>query len=177
MNRYVLKPFESPPSPFAVHVDFSLIENELVVHFSITGNITSLNLPSPKENPTRVEGLYQHTCLEVFLKRGSRYLEWNFGFTGDWCIFLFDDYRTKSSLNIDLNSSLFSVTHISHCDTEANFGVRILLSKLGFLGSGDTQIGLSTILEHPENKISYWALTHAAHKPDFHQENSFILTL
>lgn len=177
MNRYVLKPFEAPPTPFTIHVDSTQIGDQLAVNFALTGDIASLNLPSPKENPSRVEGLYHHTCLEVFLKRGARYIEWNFGFSGDWCIFLFDDYRKPSLAKTHLDHSLFSIRHISHSESEANFEVRIMLSELGFLGTGETKISFSSILEHSHNQISYWALTHAAKKPDFHEDKSFILIL
>lgn len=177
MSQYVLKPFQPSPSPFTIYVDSILIENQLEVNFSLTGDITSLNLPKPSEHPRRMEGLYHHTCLEVFLKRGDRYLEWNFSFSGDWCVFLFDSYRKQSSLDLPLDQSLFSIRHISHSNSEANLRVRLPLHKLSFLGNGSSQIAFSAVLEHPQQQFSYWALTHVATKPDFHQEKSFIVTL
>jgi len=174
MNRYTLKPFQAPPSPFTVQVDSLVLDNELTINFTLVGNIASLNLPAPKETTHRVEGLFHHTCLEIFLKRESRYIEYNFAFSGDWCIFLFDGYRKSISPDITLDSSFFSVKHISNSNSEANFNVRIYLSKLGILGTGETRLGISSIIEHPQCQLSYWALTHVGEKPDFHNEQSFI---
>ncbi len=177
MNRHPLKPFSPVPSPFSIHVDACRLGDQLKIHFALTGDIRSLNLPSPAESPKRVDGLYNHTCLEIFLKHGNQYLEWNFSFSGDWCIFLFEGYRKKSNLKVNLDSSLFSIQHISHSSSEANLKANLNLDKLTFMERTENKIGFSAILEHPQNNISYWALTHVAQRPDFHQEKSFIVTL
>lgn len=177
MNSYVLKPFSAPPEPFMIYVESSHVDDQLEINFTLMGDMTSLHLPSPAENSNRVVGLYHHTCLEIFLKRGSRYLEWNFSFSGDWCIFLFDSYRKKSTEQENLDSSLFSIKHISHSNSEARFGVGINLDRLNFLGRGESHLGFSAVLEHPKSQLSYWALKHVANQPDFHQEKSFIVTL
>jgi hypothetical protein len=174
---HALIPFSAPPSPFSLSVDCSLESSELTLQFVLTGDITSLNLPSPSEHPVRIEGLYHHTCMEVFLKRGKKYLEWNFSFSGDWSVFLFDDYRSKSQTQLPLGSELFIVNHISHSSRGATLKVSIPMKKLAFLGTEPTELGVSAILEHPKGIFSYWALDHAESRPDFHHPKSFKLKL
>lgn len=177
MEHRSLKPFASPPTPFSVSVDWEKQENQLIANFSLSGDIKSLNLATPKENPKRIDGLYRTTCLEIFLKCRKRYLEWNFAFSGDWCVFLFDDYRKKSLLDISLDSHLFSITHISHSPTEATLKVSIPLELLTFLGSSPFQLGLSAVIEHPGGILSYWALEHKDTRPNFHLAESFTIQL
>ena len=177
MPHFPLKPFSPPPSPFSIIVDCDLKENQLRVHFALTGDINSLNLPKPSKSPQRIDGLYHHTCLEIFLKRGTQYLECNFSFSGDWCLFLFDGYRKKSLLEAELDSKIFNIDHISRSDKEASLKVSLLLNNLNFLKGQENQIGLSAILEHPKEILSYWALSHVAEKPDFHRSESFIVKL
>jgi len=174
MSQHSLKPFSIPPAPYAITVDYQVTELELEVVFTLKGDITTLNLPKPVEFPKRVEGLYHHTCIEVFLKRGKKYLEWNFAFSGDWCLFLFDGYRTRAKYKIPNESELFSLSHISQSSSEASIKALIYLDKLDFLEETESEIGFSAILEHPKSILSYWALTHLGNKPDFHQEKSFI---
>jgi hypothetical protein len=177
MNRYILKPFSQPPSPYSVSVDSVAHPNNLRVEFTLQGDLESLNLPNLSDHPERIEGLYHHTCFEIFLKKGESYLEWNFAFSGDWCLFLFESYRKKSAQKVDLDSSFFNLSHISHSNSEANLKVEIPLDRLSFLGDLPPEIGFSCVLEHPKNIFSYWALAHVSEKPDFHQPASFIAKL
>lgn len=177
MLQYSLKPFETPPAPFSLIVDSLIEKSELHLNFVLTGDIKTLNLPRPSETPRRVEGLYHHTCFEVFIKRGKRYLEWNFSLAGHWCLFLFDDYRKQSNFNIQLDSSFFTVDQISQSPKVANLKVSIPLAKLEFLGTEPFQLGLSAVIEHPKGILSYWALEHRDKKPNFHHPDSFIGTL
>lgn len=174
MAQDSLKPFAPPPSPFTISVDYSLQGTKLKVKFSLKGDIASLNLPTPSKDPQRIEGLYHHTCLEVFLKKGERYLESNFSFSGDWCLFLFDGYRIKSNFPVQLDTRLFNIDHMSRSKEEASLGISLNLEEMGFLNGTPIQIGISAVLEHPKNILSYWALKHTEQKPDFHRAESFI---
>jgi hypothetical protein len=177
MSQYSLKPFTPPPTPFSIGADYQVTESQLEILFTLKGDIATLNLPKPVEFPKRVEGLYHHTCVEIFLKRGKQYLEWNFSFSGDWCIFLFEGYRKKSESKFPLDSTLFNLSHISQSSSEASIKALIPLNRLEFLEKVESQIGFSAVLEHPKSVLSYWALTHVGEKPDFHQEKSFIVKI
>lgn len=174
MPQYTLKPFSPPPSPFSVEVNYSQQKSQLKVKFSLKGDISSLNLPPPSKNPDRIDGLYHHTCLEIFLKSGESYLECNFAFSGDWCLFLFEGYRKASSPAGELNKKLFNIDHISRSKEEASLGVSLHLDQMDFWKDSPSHLGLSTVLEHPKRLLSYWALTHVSDKPDFHRSESFI---
>ena len=43
--------------------------------------------------------------------------------------------------------------------------------------AGNTQIGLSAVLEEKDGTKSYWALRHPPGKPDFHHPDCFALEL
>lgn len=178
MLNYSLKPFSPPPSPISpisIGVELLKLEGTLQIGFCLKGAIDLLKLPQPVENPERREGLFHHTCLELFIQRGGQqYLEFNFSFTGDWCVFHFDGYRKKSMTPITLDSTLFELRHLSHSASEASLKVNIPLKKIDFLGVGEGTLGLSAVLEHPLNILSYWALVHTSTQPDFHQAGSFI---
>jgi hypothetical protein len=49
--------------------------------------------------PARVDGLWQRTCFELFLRRPdeSGYCEFNFSPSGEWAAYRFDDYRAGMS--------------------------------------------------------------------------------
>ena len=178
MLNYSLKPFIPPPSPISMGVGLIKLEEAIEISFCLKGAVDSLKLPHPLENPERREGLFHHTCLEIFIRRGSdQYLEFNFSFTGEWCVFYFDGYRKKSMNPITLDSTLFELRHISHSASEASLKVTIPLKKIDFIGTGEGTLGLSAVLEHPFNILSYWALVHTSTKPDFHLAGSFIAKL
>ncbi|MSP18531.1 MAG: DOMON-like domain-containing protein [Bdellovibrionales bacterium] len=178
MLNYSLKPFTPPPSPISMGVELLQLGGALQISFCLKGAVDSLKLPQPVENPERREGLFHHTCLELFIQKGNdQYLEFNFSFTGDWCVFYFDGYRKKSMNPITLDSTLFELRHISHSPCEASLKVNIPVKKIDFLGAGESTLGLSAVLEHPFNILSYWALVHNSTKPDFHQASSFIAKL
>ena len=174
MKSHSLKPFSNPPSPFSIIVETLLERDHLKFDFTLTGDITTLNLPSPAENPKRTEGLYHHTCFEIFLKRGIHYFEWNFSFTGNWCVFEFEDYRVPAQTKNNLGSHLFSLSHLSHGATAASMKVSIPINEISLIGKEKLQLGISAVLEHPKGILSYWALNHPHTQPDFHHPKSFI---
>ena len=57
---------------------------------------------------------------------------------------------------------------------EAVIGPEILLS---LPGDSSMRLALSAVIEETDGRLSYWALTHPAERPDFHHPDGFVLQL
>src|SRR5688572_26316236 len=63
--------------------------NQLIVYYSLTGDISSVSLPEKSATPRRKDELWRHTCFEFFLaiKDQPAYWEFNFSPSGDWNVY------------------------------------------------------------------------------------------
>lgn len=152
-------------------IDLSPESLDLV--FSAEGSLDQWSIPAPALCPEAREGLWRHTCFELFLgETGSpRYLEFNFSPEGHWTYFQFNDYRHETDR--PKGPALRITTRLGpQC-------LRLTASiPLGFLhnhiqiGSG-SRVGLCAILEGVDGEKSHWALRHNQQKPDFHDPTTF----
>jgi hypothetical protein len=62
--------------------------------FIVAAPPTALRLPEAAQ-PQRADGLWEHTCFELFLldPASGAYLEFNFSPSGQWAAYRFDGYR------------------------------------------------------------------------------------
>ena len=133
---------------------------KLSLVYLMEGEIARLRIPPPR-TPRFVDGLWQHTCCELFVARpGGGYREFNFSPSGEWAAYEFDGYRTgrraiEARPEIVLRGAQLEVS---------------LEEKAG-------RIGLSAVIEEEDGAISYWALRHAPGKPDFHHPEAFAMEL
>jgi hypothetical protein len=51
------------------------------------------------------------------------------------------------------------------------------LTPLVPIASSPLDVGLAAVLESPDGTLSYWALRHAAGRPDFHHRETFVVRL
>jgi hypothetical protein len=128
---------------------------------------------SPDESPARAglgrtDGLWRHTCVEVFGRLPSGgYVEFNLAPSGRWAAYGFDGYRTGMS---DLDG------HV-RIETSRRVGDDFELSA-SFFWPGWPQVrefGVSAVLETTDGELGYWALAHPSTQPDFHHPDSFTL--
>jgi hypothetical protein len=125
--------------------------------------------------PRRVEGLWQHTCFEAFIRTNASpdYYEFNFSPSGEWAAYSFRGYRDGEPIE-DVGLSPEIVVRREADKIELDAVVR--LDRLSAIPPGATlQIGLSAVIEDNDGKLSYWALKHPVEKPDFHHPDSFAL--
>src|SRR5262245_49870077 len=80
---------------FAVSVE-PQSPDELRLRFRIEGDIGRLRLPPPGPARRR-DGLWQHSCFEVFLRPDARdaYYEFNFAPSCDWAAYRFGARREQ----------------------------------------------------------------------------------
>lgn len=138
----------------------------LKVSFRLQGDIGRLRIPAPR-TPRAADGLWQHTCCEVFIARkgAAAYREFNLAPSGEWAAYEFTRYREGAQLLI----------------ADPGIAVRRSEDCLELEGTvplnQETRIGLCAVIEDLDGKLSYWALRHAPGKPDFHHADCFALNL
>lgn len=144
----------------------------LRVDYRIEQALTLLWLP-PAAAPLRRNELWRHTCCEAFIipATGTAYREFNFSPSGSWAVYDFTDYRQS------MTSPLLDTSPRIACRRD---GDDLWLSAelpAALLPAGAARLGLCMIAETAAGDMSYWALTHAGARPDFHLAASFTLAL
>jgi hypothetical protein len=140
----------------------------LEVTYRIEGDLDRVRIPPPRA-PRTGERLWQHTCCELFVAdaAGPGYQEFNFSPSGEWAAFRFTGYREGASFSApDPKIGIARAT-----------GTLDLTAHIELKQKGRLRIGLSAVIEEIDGALSYWALRHAAGKPDFHHRDAFALEL
>ena len=138
--------------------------------------------PDSHSTPLRADDLWQHTCMELFIRQKDHqaYAEINLSPLACWNAYAFDHYRSPASLpprqarNIYLCS--LDVTHgrlqalldFSDCfaaDTPLELGLTAVI---------ESSVIESTATEQPHT-LSYWALRHSGEHADFHLAQDWIV--
>jgi hypothetical protein len=121
--------------------------------------------------PERADELWRTTCLEAFLQEsgGNAYREWNFAPSGQWAAYDFVRYREGMS-----PAEIASPPYIR---MEDNLTWWTLGATIAVDADRKWMLGLSAVLEEKDGTKSYWALAHAAEKPDFHAADCFAAKL
>ena len=138
----------------------------LWVRFVVEGDVDAVEWPGPK-SPGREDGLWEHTCFEVFVTTPDGYREFNLSPSGEWASYRFSTYRADMAegrelvvgLALDLASDMLALE--AYLDLPPNA----------------CGLGLSSVIEARDGSKSYWALTHPGEAPDFHHPASFTLDL
>jgi hypothetical protein len=144
----------------------------LQLFYRLAGDLARLRIPKPGE-PLNTDGLWRHTCLEAFI--GSRgtpaYREFNFSPSGAWAAYAFAGYREgMTPLEMPLPGIALQLS-----EHALELAVRLPAEALPV--ASPRRLGLSAVIETVDAVLSYWALRHAAERPDFHHPDSFILDL
>ena len=137
------------------------MQSNLIVHYSIEGDIGRVRLPQAGEQP-----LWQHTCCELFVARKGMpaYREFNFAPSGEWAAYAFERYREGAPVQV----------------RDPQIAVRASPGRLELdarvPAHGSLLLGLSAVIESNEG-LSYWALRHPPGGPDFHHADCFAMEL
>jgi hypothetical protein len=151
-------------------------EGVLTLAFRLGGDLARVRLPA--RGPSRGgDRLWEHTCFEAFIRAdgAAEYHELNFAPSGEWAGYAFDAYRELAGpvdialapqLDIDMAAEAMQLEAVIHVD---RLSARYLRAPL--------HLGLSAVIEASDGTLSYWALCHAAGRPDFHRAESWTLRL
>ena len=142
-------------------------------HFRLrgSGNTTGIRFPSP-EMSSRRDGLWNHTCAEVFLmEAGGTYCEFNFSPSTQWAAYCFESYRSGMK-----EQGLASAPRIECTRTPDSFVLDADVDLTGVfeMQARSLRMGIAVVIEQTDGAISYWALAHPPGKPDFHHADSFV---
>lgn len=164
--RVDLKPHPTTPAPqIEVSVELERRGDRLWLRYSTDGDVDALKWPAPARG--RVDGLWKHTCFEVFVRTAEGYREFNLSPSGQWASYRFDGYRVgMAKADEAADPALLD----GGCDY---VGLETVID----LPPDARALGLAAVIEEQGGRISYWALAHASDKPDFHHPDSFVLEI
>lgn len=181
------KSADSESAMIEVHadVDFYRNQNDLKWKLSfkvndpqrkIIWNREPLQSSEKKLNQLRSDLLWQKTCFEMFFKATDKddYFEININEQGEWNIYQFESYRNPQKPYPESNGQLVS---FFYDESQQVFACAMHITDFfTFRSPHEISANLCSVLKlKPDNNSTYWALKHASEKPDFHNQNSFIL--
>jgi hypothetical protein len=138
--------------------------------------VEALRLPAPAA-PGAADGLWQHTCFEVFVARAGEaaYHEFNFSPSGQWAAYAFGAYRERIE---DFRPGGEPELRFEQRADGLRLEARVPAALLPPVAPGtELQIGLAAVIERADGGLEYWSVHHAGAEPDFHARASFVLML
>lgn len=158
-----------------------LDDGGLCVAYELSGEVERLRLPQRAAG--FADGLWQHTCFELFLAEPGNpaYREFNFSPSGQWAAYAFGDYRqpdpdfrhAAAPASVPVPAPAISMRHAPR---RLELEARVPAALLPPLGTA-LELGLSAVVEGEDGSIAWWALAHPGPRPDFHRRDAFILRL
>ena len=182
MNSCRLQPHPGTPDERVngIEVRVTAGSGTLRLRYRLHGDLRRIRVP-PASRAGRADGLWVHTCFEVFVHAGTapRYLELNFSPSGQWAAYRFSGYRDggqtfeleeppRIAVRCEGGAGRDGVLEL-----EASVRFAMLTSTVG----RKLHLGLCAVVEDDAGGLSYWALRHAAGRPDFHHPETFALEL
>lgn len=176
-REFRLYPFPgtAPRFPLEITGTVTRRDHTLVWRYALRGELTALSLPGPAARPSRLDGLWQETCLEFFLALpdSPRYWEFNLSPAGHWNVYRFRDYRQGMAEAAAFTALPFSVRRQPSC---LFLTVAIDLAALAPAGQA-LDAAVTAVIRDRHLETTYWALTHPGPQPDFHRREAFIIDL
>lgn len=152
-------------------------DGKLRVTYVLDADLERLRIPAARP-PRPAEGLWRHTCCEIFIRRkgSSDYREFNFAPSGEWAAYAFERYRERGP---DLADAGFDPEiAVYRSDKRLQLDAVIPLDRLWPPRAGTgLSIALAAVIEDRDGALSYWALRHPPGKPDFHHADAFALDI
>jgi hypothetical protein len=141
----------------------------LALRFTLEGQISRVHVPPPQA-ARFVDGLWQHTCCEIFIapKGSTLYREFNFSPSGEWAAYEFRRYREGAPL---ADTALNPRIAVRRGEERLELEARVPCPAHA------CSIALCAVIEDQAGVLSYWALKHPSGKPDFHHPAGFALEL
>jgi hypothetical protein len=160
----------------SLHVNVeSLAQGALRLSFQLAGDLAQICIPEPQPSEA-VDGLWEHTCFEVFVAVAGKanYHEFNFSPSGQWAAYAFSDNRVRSAWTASQAPTIRFVKATEYLLLEA---VIVAADLPNNIAGKPFQLGLTAVIETNDGSRSYWALHHPEAHPDFHHRAGFILSL
>ena len=143
----------------------------------------ALRLPEtlrlPELRPAEAaDELWRHTCCELYVGvvGDVAYREFIWSPSGQWAMYDLSDYRVRNSIRLNLTLPAPVIRFASDA-AGWTLQTRINAAALPGVAGEQIELGVAVVLEAADGNLSYWALRHAATRPDFHRRESFVLRL
>jgi hypothetical protein len=151
----------------------SLPQGALHLSYELTGDLSKIRIPAPQPSIAS-DGLWEHTCFEVFVavEGEASYHEFNFSPSGQWAAYAFSDYRVRSAWTVSQAPAISFTPTNGYLLLEA---VIVAADLPQNIAGKPLQLGLTAVIEANDGSRSYWALHHPETRPDFHHRAGFIL--
>jgi hypothetical protein len=176
-QHFSLQPFTggAPVPPFAITGAISRSGTHLTITYNLTGSLQDLVIAPPADKPARRWVLWETTCFEFFLalQEAAGYWEFNLSPAGTWNVFRLTGYRQGLEEDPAFQTLPFTV----HRQPEM-LALTLKVDLAAILPADrPLKVAISTVLEHQDGRLSYWALTHPGPEPDFHRREGFVIKL
>jgi len=150
--------------------------NLFTIYYKLAGDLGAVFLPSSGTNPTRKDELWRTTCFELFLavKESLGYWEFNMSPSGDWNVYVIDEYRQVNMREERRIQQLQfqTQTDLNCLSLRAEIDLNSILQNEQVI-----EAGITSVVQLHTKKESYWALVHPQATADFHLRDSFLLEL
>jgi hypothetical protein len=142
--------------------------------------------PRAASAPQRLDGLWQHTCLEWFVAQPQQdtYWEFNLSPSGDWNVYQLDGYR--QGLRPDPTWSALPLRRrdpepaAAATESEPTGTLELHLTTTlppELAAAAELEAAVTAVLQEGDGSCSYWALRHPGEQADFHRRDGFALRL
>jgi len=182
-QRLIPHPVTKPAFALDIQVTVAFLPaGELVCTFAMTGELDRIVIPKSLDS-RRVNGLWRHTCFEVFIQGEDMpaYREFNFSPSGQWQAYAFSSYRQGGALDTALGPLLTRQDDVGQGSAGPDGAGQLVLEcripRAALPQGQQWRAGLTAVVEDADRGLSYWALRHPPGKPDFHHTDGFALTL
>jgi hypothetical protein len=172
-------PEAPPPSPVGMLLTtmYATPDGGAVFEFHLDDSRPAeLRIPAPAA-PGPADGLWQHTCFEVFVAcdRSAAYCEFNFSPSTCWAAYRFTGYRAGMT-GIEGQAAPTIALRREACALLLDVHVDVAEAS-GLLDCATLRCGVAAVIEDVSGRLSYWALAHPHPRPDFHASEGFLLSL
>jgi hypothetical protein len=174
-----LRAHPATPMP-AVHAIAATVErpsaDTLRLHYRLDGDPSRIRVP-PAGGGAMTPHLWEHTCFEAFVAAEGEpgYREINLSPSGDWAIHDFAGYRDGAMLDDDALAPRIAVARSPRgfaLDATIALGRWPAVYRAAAL-----RVGLAAVVEGDDGTLAYWALAHAAGRPDFHRDDARLVRM
>jgi hypothetical protein len=174
-----LVPHPQTPCPLVRAIDVRLLRPAaglVRAQFVLRGDVLGLAIPAVAA-PTRADGLWRHTCCELFVRRAgaANYFEFNLAPSSHWAAYAFASYRHDMAPTV-LERDPTIVTELGSDTWQLDAELHLPRELAGDAG-GELVAACTMVVETTATALSYWALAHAPGPPDFHHDTGFQLRL
>jgi hypothetical protein len=142
-------------------------------------------IPPLAPNPQRRDGLWQATCVELFLALPGQesYRELNLSPSGDWAVYRLEGYRQGLTSDPAWSGLPLRRRNVGADASADDKGSGILELQLDtplppeLSTAPELEVAITAVLQSRDGTCSYWALVHPGPEADFHRREGFALRL